>query len=184
MNWRNILTSVYFNTPIATYNKDGMHSQLNDRIRAYFKRLSFPNRFIQCLNIDELVSIQKALIDAGFVHYRSSFDNHNFLTFETRHEYPSNHYLFIRVFHRFASFSVEALTLPLNTGITCTAKEFFNEFVKDNIIFATHIDQDKYLWKMSFLGHPSKCFVNNEWIDLEIENHIILSVIKEDNNVL
>ena len=182
-NWKNILTSFYFNTSIDTNNKGEMHSRLNDRVRSYFKGLAFPNRFIQCLNLDELVSVQKELIDAGFVHCKVDLGNYNFLNFETRYEYPANHYLFIRVLHQFASFSVETSPLPACTGVICTAKEFFNEFVKDNIIFATHIDQDNYLWNISFLGYSPKCFINNEWIDLEIEDHIILSDIEENTNV-
>ena len=61
LNWRNILTSVYFNTPIDTNNKSEIHSRLNDRVRAYFKGLAFPNRFIQCLNLDELVFSSKRI---------------------------------------------------------------------------------------------------------------------------
>ena len=47
-------------------------------------------------------------------------------------------------------------------------------WIVTNPSFATHRDQEDYLWMYSGINFQYSCFINNRWVIMELEDHVTL----------
>lgn len=135
---------------------------------------STENLSIFCKNIKDFSRLQNILNDFGITRYTiddSKYDVADYLiyvNFPFDYKYSNFIVVLESDCNEFNWFTTNASNL---SGMDIDL--FIDRLLKESA-FATHKDQDGYLWKPSAFTPDWYCFVNNTWIKLELEEHVKL----------
>lgn len=134
---------------------------------SYFK---FPPKYkFYLIDKLELIKAQSILINFGYsLSYNEFEDPIEFILPE--HEGPFN----IITYNYSKVLSVTCdLTSDSNTE-NIELKDFITNNIISNINLTTHIDQEGYRWRYLLTSENWQCFINNRWLEIDLEKHLIL----------
>ena len=129
---------------------------------------------IFCKDIKDFLRLQKILNDFGTTRYTkddSKYDVADYSIYvNLPYEFQYSNFL-LTVESDCNEFSWTASGVTDSSGMDIDV--FIDKLLKESG-FATHKDQDGFLWKPSTFSPDWYCFVKGSWIKLEVEEHVKL----------
>ena len=144
---------------------------IHGHIQRCWKHPKFPPKYqFYLIDKKELIKAQSILINLGYSFEYNDFQEPIQFISPTTHDGPfgiiTYNYSKVLMVTRDPYTDPDAEDIELEDLIT--------EHVVSNESLATHVDQDRYKWRYLLSSDGWECFVNNKWLEIDLEDHLIL----------